>query len=92
MYLAAGEQAGQRHTRPRGTHSWVTFHTQTGRGLVPRYLPDSVTGGSTGHDPGSTWAPLPIIFSSPFPFAKPSKHFFFDKQVHVFFLALKNLG
>lgn len=95
MYLAAGEQMGQRHARPRHTHSWVTLHSQNRRGLVPRCLPDSVMGGSIGHAPGNTWAPLPIIFSSPFPFAKPSKHiyiFFGQTGSWVFFLALKNLG
>ena len=93
MYLAAGEQTGQHHTRPRRTHSWVTLHTQTRRGLVPRYLPDSVTGGITGHNPGSTWAPLPNVFSSPFPFAKPSKHIHFltNRFMFFFFLAVKNL-
>lgn len=79
--------------RPRRTHSWVTLHTQTRRGLVPRYLPDSVMGGSTGHNPGSTWAPLPNVFSSPFPFAKPSKHIYFltNRFMFFFFLAVKNL-
>ena len=81
-------------SRPAPAHPLLGhIHTQTRHGLVPRYLPDSVTGGSTGHNPGSTWAPLPNAFSSPFPFAKPSKHIHFltNRIMFLFFLAVKNL-
>ena len=47
MYLAAGEQTGQRHARPRCTHSWVTF--------TPR--PDTALSLSTCRIPSREGAP-----------------------------------